>query len=96
MKNSRPTKVKFNPDTPVLDLIKSSYPSFELSEYPLLKKYGYIMEGICEKWIWYDSINRVSELELWKLYALIQADWLTYYKFYEELYTEKARKEVLE
>lgn len=81
IRNTEPIEKKFNPNTPILDLVKSSVPSYEICNHPLIRKYGYDTFGsICENWYWKDNLSEATELELWKIYALIQADWAATYK----------------
>jgi hypothetical protein len=83
IRDEEPIERKFNPNTPILNLVKSSYPSYELSSHPLIRKYGYDTFGsICEAWYWNDNLSEASEEELWKIYALIQADWLSNYEYW--------------
>jgi hypothetical protein len=88
---------KFNPDTPILDLVKSVSPSYEMCNHPLIRKYGYDTFGsVCERWYWKDDLSEASEEELWKIYALIQADWLAKYSYWynKEVYEfRKYKKE---
>ena len=86
IKDSRdiePIERKFNPDTHILDLVKSVSPSYEICNHPLIRKYGYDTFGsICEAWYWNDNLSEVSEQDLWKIYALIQASWLSKYEYW--------------
>ena len=83
IRDVQPVQRKFSPNTPILDLVKSVYPSYELSNHPLIDRYGYGTFGsVCEKWYWNDNLSEVSDGELWKIFALIQADWLSKYEYW--------------
>lgn len=84
-----PVYKKFDPDVPILDLVKKVYPSYEICNHPLITKYGYGTFGCAiELWYWNDNLSEASEEELWKIYGLIQADWKTefYYLYNKEVY----------
>lgn len=83
IRDREPVERKFNPETPILDLVKATSPSYGLCNHPLIRKYGYDTFGsICEAWYWNDNLSEASEEELWKIYAMIQADWLINYEYW--------------
>lgn len=83
VRDEKPVEKKFNPNIPILDLVKSSCPSYELTIHPLIKKYGYGTFGmIVERWYWRDNLSEASELELWQILALIKADEAEQYKYW--------------
>lgn len=82
IRDKPPIEEKFDPNISIIDLVKSSSPSYEMSQHPLIRKYGYDTFGtIYEGWYWKDNLSQASELELWKIFALIQADWLKKYEY---------------
>lgn len=96
-RDTEPTFKKFNPNIPILDLVKSTSPSYDLCNHPLIRKYGYDTFGsIYEAWYWKDELNEATETELWQIYALIQADWLNHYQHWyrkEEYEFRKYKRE---
>lgn len=83
IRDQEPVEKKFNPDTNILDLVKSVSPSYDICNHQLIRKYGYDTFGsVCERWYWKDNLNEATEEDLWKIYALIQADWLAYYVYW--------------
>ena len=83
IRDKKPVEEKFNPNIPILQLVKSTSPSYEMCNHPLIRKYGYDTFGsICECWFWHDNLSEATEEELWKIYALIQADWLATYEYW--------------
>lgn len=90
-----PQLKKIDYNKPILELVKSVLPSYSIANHPLIKKYGYDTFGnICEAWYWKNSLNEASELELWKIYALIQSqDKLDYEYYYRKLEHEKYMKQ---
>ncbi len=82
IRDRKPVERKFDSNRNILDLVKSTYPSYEMANHPLIRKYGYDTFGsICEAWYWKDNLMDATEEELWKIYALIQADWLVQYEY---------------
>lgn len=82
MRDQEPTMKEFNPDIPILDLVKMTCPSYDICNHPLIKKYGYGTFGAtCENWYWDDNIINASEEELWKIFALIKASDAANYRY---------------
>lgn len=89
IRDMKPIKKNFNPDTPILELVKSCSPGYEICNHPLIRKYGYDTFGsINEAWYWNDNLSEASELELWQIYALIQASDAVKYQYWyrKEMY----------
>lgn len=92
-----PVKEEFNPNIPIIDLVKSVSPGYDICNHPLIRKYGYDTFGsIYERWYWNDNLSEASEEELWKIYALINTSSLVnyYYWYRKEVYEfRKYKKE---
>jgi hypothetical protein len=83
LRDREPIRKNFNPNTPILELVKSVSPSYELCNNPLIRKYGFDTFGsICEVWYWNDELAKATNEELWKIYGMIQADWLSQYEYW--------------
>jgi hypothetical protein len=97
MRDEELIQKEFNPNIPILDLVKSVSPSYDICNHPIIRKYGYDTFGsICEAWYWRDNLSEASEEELWKIYALIQASWLANYEYWyhkEECEFRKYKRE---
>lgn len=93
IRDQKPIERKFDPDIPILDLVKSTSPSYSLCTHPLMKKYGYDTFGsICEAWYWDDNLSDATQEELWKMYALIQSDWAMRYRYMYDMEVYEFRK----
>jgi hypothetical protein len=97
IRDEEPIEKEFNPDTPIMELVRSVSPSYNLCRHPLIRKYGYDTFGsVCEMWYWHDNLSEATEEELWKIYALIQSDWLAKYEYWyrqEEYEFRKYKRE---
>lgn len=97
IRDTEPTERKFDPSVNILDLVKSTSPSYEMCNHPLIRKYGYDTFGsIYEVWYWKDNLSEATELELWQIFGLIQADWLANYEYWyrkEEYEFRKYKRE---
>lgn len=92
-RDKEPIKREFDPNTPILDLVNSVSPSYEICNHPLIRKYGYDTFGsLCEAWYWSDNLSQASETELWKIYALIQASSLANYQYWYDKEVYEFRK----
>lgn len=93
VRDIKPVEEKFNPDTPILELVRATCPSYEICNHPLITKYGYGTFGMaCEMWYWNDNLSEASELELWKIFALIKASDSSKYQYWYDREVYEARK----